>query len=210
MINRTLILLLMLVMFLITNPYMAAEDESEEDESKPAETAEKDKEQKAAEKKKSTKIYVIKDRYGNIVGYTDTPKKDSEEIKIKKGTEYTPPDNKSVWQNAKPKEVKEAPLYTHVAIASPTNDATIRNNSGAFQVAVDVRPKLQPGHQVQLLIDGSPHGSPGSVILAASNIDRGTHSLVVQVQAADGEIIKRSDPVTIHLHRTVIKRPSNN
>lgn len=203
MINRTLILLLASVTFLITSPYLAVEEGKAEDKEKPAQTAEKNKDKKAAEKK-STKIYAIKDRYGNIVGYTDTPKKDSEEIKIKKGTEYSPPEPNTVWQNAKAKEVEEAPSYTHLAIVSPTNDATIRNNAGAFQVAVDVRPKLKPGHRVQLLIDGSPHGSPGSVILSASNVDRGTHSLVVQVMAADGQIIKRSGAVAIHLHRATI------
>ena len=174
-----------------------------------AQQAEEDKEQQSEqqeEKKKSNKVYAIKDRDGNIIGYTDDPNKGSEEVTIRKGTEYTPPEQNTVWTKVEPKVVEEPAAYTKFAIASPSNDATIRDNAGNIQVAFDIRPALAVGHKVQLLLDGAVISESRGVIQSAANVDRGTHSITAKIVDANNRVIKTASPVTVHLHRAVAGR----
>ena len=183
------LVLLLLVSFFHPSELIAGEKEEE----KSAE--------KKEEKKKTGKIYAIKDRYGNITGYTDDPNK-GEEIKIRKGTEYSPPESPTVWTKVEPKVVEEEGVkYTHFAIASPTNDATIRNNAGNVQVAFDIRPPLQPGHRVQLLMDGKVISESRSVIQSAVNVDRGAHSISAKIIDASNKTIRTTSAITVHVKR---------
>lgn len=78
----------------------------------------------------------------------------------------------------------------------------LRANNGTFTVNVSIKPRLQGSHLLRLLLDGQPYGQPGNVpILQLVNIDRGEHSLAVQV--IDGEnIVQQSPSVTFTLQRT--------
>ena len=190
-------LLLILVALCVAVPTYA-EEKAEEEQTE--ETAKKE------EKKKSNKVYAIKDRDGNIIGYTDDPNRGSDEVTIRKGTEYTPPEQNTVWTKVEPKVVEETAAYTKFAIASPTNDATIRDNAGNIQVAFDIRPPLAAGHKVQLLIDGTVISESRGVIQSAANVDRGTHSITANIVDGNNRVIKSSAPVTVHLHRAVAGR----
>ncbi|MEL0036076.1 MAG: hypothetical protein VW874_00345 [Gammaproteobacteria bacterium] len=163
--------------------------------------AESEKSEAKKDDKKSNKIYAIKDRYGNIIGYTDDAQKGSEEIAIKKSTDYTPPEAVTVWTKVTPKVVEESQPYQNFAIASPVNDATVRDNQGNIQIALDIRPSLQPGHKVQILIDGQVISESRGVITTASNVDRGTHNITAKIVGAKNKVIKTTAPVTVHLHR---------
>ena len=192
-----LIVCFALLSTVVTQSY-AEEKKQDNAESEGSETTKKEK--------KSTKIYAIKDRYGTIVGYTDNPQKGSEEIAIKKGTDYTPPQTQSTFTPVIPKVVEETQSYQNFAIVSPINEATIRNNAGNIQIALDIRPVLQPGHQVQVLLDGNVISTSRGVIATISNVDRGTHSITANILGADNKIIKSTVPVTIHLHRASVGR----
>ncbi len=82
---------------------------------------------------------------------------------------------------------------------------TIRNNSGDFQVAIDVRPKLRKGHNIRLEVDGQVAQSSMSSFMSLANIDRGAHTLVAYIIGSGGKAIKTTAPVTIHLHRAVAR-----
>jgi hypothetical protein len=82
----------------------------------------------------------------------------------------------------------------------PTTEA-LRANNGTFTVNVLVKPRLQGPHLFRLLLDEQPYGQPGNVpVLQLVNIDRGLHSLAVQV--IDGEtVIQQSPTVTFTVQR---------
>ena len=82
----------------------------------------------------------------------------------------------------------------------PTEEA-LRANNGTFTVGVRARPRLQSPHLFRLLLDGQPYGQPTNVPrLQLVNIDRGEHSLAVQV--IDGErLVQQSDTVTFTVQR---------
>jgi hypothetical protein len=75
---------------------------------------------------------------------------------------------------------------------------------------MNIDPTMMPGDKIQLYLDGSPTGTP-----AATNyqelglVDRGTHTLYGEIQNASKAGIKRSNTVTIHVHRnSTITNPS--
>lgn len=82
----------------------------------------------------------------------------------------------------------------------PTSGA-LRANNGTFTVNVLIKPRLQGPHLFRLLLDDQPYGQPSNVpILQLVDIDRGEHSLAVQV--IDGEnIVQQSPTVTFTVQR---------
>lgn len=149
------------------------------------------------------KIYTWIDKNGNRI-YSDEPREGAEVMKISKGTDYTPPETGAPDYNTmKPKVISTGTSYSHFEIASPGNDATIRDNSGTFQVALDIRPKLAASHRVRLEIDGTEVPGSSGQIITLNNIDRGTHSLVAYIISKDNTVMATSQTVTIHLHRAV-------
>jgi hypothetical protein len=148
------------------------------------------------------KIYTWIDESGNRM-YSDVPRDGAELMKIKEGTNYTPPGQEASkdYSTMEPKVVETGDRYTNFAIISPSNDQTIRNNNGDFQVAIDVRPKLGQGHRIRLEVDGQVVSNSMSAFISLANIDRGTHNLVAYITGQDGKTLKTTAPITIHLHR---------
>ena len=86
----------------------------------------------------------------------------------------------------------------------PTDEA-LRANNGTFTVSVLIKPRLQAPHLFRLLLDGQPYGQSSNVpILQLVNIDRGEHSLAVQV--IDGEHIIQQSPTQTFTVQRVHKR----
>ncbi|MHC8364746.1 DUF4124 domain-containing protein [Pseudomonas sp. ZT5P21] len=82
----------------------------------------------------------------------------------------------------------------------PTTEA-LRANNGTFTVNVLIKPRLQGPHLFRLLLDDQPYGQPSNVpILQLVNIDRGTHSLAVQVIEGE-DIVQQSPTVTLTVQR---------
>ncbi|MGQ3889536.1 DUF4124 domain-containing protein [Legionella sp. CNM-1927-20] len=106
------------------------------------------------------------------------------------------------------------PDYT-VTITQPQNDATIRNNQGYVSVAVNVEPEIQKGVMLQLIFDNQPLGEPqASKNFILNNINRGAHTLAVQLIGANGDVLSTSDVVTFYMHRPRVgmvpnTRPAN-
>lgn len=82
----------------------------------------------------------------------------------------------------------------------PTTEA-LRANNGTFTVNVLIKPRLQGPHLFRLLLDDQPYGQPSNVpILQVVNVDRGTHSLAVQVISGE-EVVQQSPSVTFTVQR---------
>ena len=82
----------------------------------------------------------------------------------------------------------------------PTTEA-LRANNGTFTVNVLIEPRLQGPHLLQLLLDNQPYGQPSNVpSLQLVNIDRGLHSLAVQVVSGE-TIVQQSPTVTFTVQR---------
>ncbi|KAB7657827.1 hypothetical protein [Plesiomonas shigelloides] len=95
-------------------------------------------------------------------------------------------------------------VATQIAILSPIDEATVRNNSGNIDVTVMVVPKLAEQQTIQLKIDGQAVGEPSrSIQQQLHNIDRGSHQLSADL-LENGKVIASAPPVTVFLHRASI------
>ena len=95
--------------------------------------------------------------------------------------------------------------YEILELAGLPTDEALRANNGTFTVNVLIKPRLQPPHQLRLLLDDQPYGQPSNVpVLQLINIDRGEHRLAVQV--IDGQtVIQQSPPAVFTVQR--VHRP---
>ncbi|WP_249678309.1 DUF4124 domain-containing protein [Pseudomonas abieticivorans] len=94
-----------------------------------------------------------------------------------------------------------APAYDTLQLTDIPTAEALRANNGTFTVGVDLAPRLQPGHVLRLQLDGKPYGQPSNVPrLQLVNVDRGEHSLAVQV-LSNGELVQQSPTVTFTVQR---------
>ena len=94
-----------------------------------------------------------------------------------------------------------AAAYSVLELADVPADGAIRANNGTFDVGVRIQPRLAAGHLLQLVLDGVAYGTPGNVPrLQLVNVDRGQHSLAVQVLAG-ADVLQSSVPLTIYVLR---------
>ncbi len=102
-------------------------------------------------------------------------------------------------------EEAEAPPYQTLMILSPSPDEAIRSNSGDLSVRARISPSLLPGHRLQLLLDGRAVSAPGTLTrFELENVDRGTHTAVLQVVDGEGQVVMRSEPVQFHVLRAAV------
>jgi hypothetical protein len=151
-------------------------------------------------------VYKWVDGEGNV-HFSDTPHLGAEKLTIADtsiDSSSAPPSS----QSSTPDKLSPArssthqSSYTKVAIAQPDNEATIRNNQGAFAVSVEVEPDLLPGDKVQLIVDDVPRGEPQtSLLFQLSDILRGSHTIAVRVINADGMTVETSQSITVFMFR---------
>ena len=88
----------------------------------------------------------------------------------------------------------------------PSGDA-LRANNGSFLIGVTIQPRLQPGHLLQLLVDGKPYGPPTNVPrMQVTEMDRGEHSLSVEVLQG-AQAIQQSPAVNLTVQRVHVGKP---
>ena len=148
-------------------------------------------------------VFTYVDENGNRV-FTDRPSgRDAEAVRSATTNSMPATPVLTRPQLAVQPATEPAFVYAQLRIAAPEDDATVRNNAGDLQVAVDSQPELQIGHQYRLTLDGAPVDEPGvSPSWLLNNIDRGSHQLVVEILDAQGKTIQQSAPLTFHMMRT--------
>lgn len=161
----------------------------------------------------SAKIYTWKNADGTI-SYSDQPQAGADEITLPAAQTYTPTAfSKTPPQPPAQKSDDTLTHYTGLSIIKPSHDSSIRENSGRVAIEVSLTPALAvtEGHYFTALIDGKVAvAATQSTQFAATEVDRGTHSLVIEVRQENGETLIRSSASTFHLLRmsTLFKKPA--
>jgi uncharacterized protein DUF4124 len=151
-------------------------------------------------------VYRLVDKNGNVI-FSDQPHPDAEKIEIETLPSYTPvaiPESVSEQQEGE----QEVPRYK-VTILTPSNDETIRNNSGLVNITAKVTPPLDQDRNDQLTIklDGQTLGEPStSPNFTLSEVERGTHTVQIVVVDKDKKFIKSSNKISFHLQRIAVQR----
>ena len=149
------------------------------------------------------KVYVYKDKNGNTV-FSDQPRPGAKEFKFNSKTMTMPATDTSIFDRLRAQdEVK--PVKYQLDVNQPEEKATIRDNGGQVNISGQVSPALKFGQKVQLKLDGQIVQKPHSnVIFVLRNIDRGEHTIVLELLDAQGKVIASSKPRTFYLFRASV------
>ena len=131
---------------------------------------------------------------GSVV-FTDQPSTDTEEVKIRKPTTFSPLSLPSL--RSPDKKVK--PINYVVTIIEPSNDSTIIGTT-SINVSVTVNPELPHSHQFRYQL-GKQTLDSHSTAVSLDNVIRGTHVLNVSVINNKGEVVSSGSSVTFHQKR---------
>jgi hypothetical protein len=158
-------------------------------------------------------IYVTKDEAGNPV-FSDQKTEASEEVKLKQPTTYDPGEFIQDYDKATFSVPQEEPVefkYKTLSVAAQGDEATIRDNAGNLELLFVIKPGMQRGHRIALMMDGEKHSNvtgTGSVLL--ENVDRGTHEFYLQViRTADNSKLQSGPVTSVSVLRRAQPRPSH-
>lgn len=148
-------------------------------------------------------VYKWTDSQG-VVHFSDKPHAGAVSIDNIESQSYSVPVPTELQETSSEvkQESKKKAIYSTVTIVQPHDQITIRNNQGYLVVTAETVPNLLPEHQVQVLLDGKPQGSPQtSLMFQLNGIYRGSHTLAVQIINSNGKVIKTSPQIVIYMQR---------
>lgn len=142
------------------------------------------------------------------IEFTDVPQKIGEDpVEVPPASSYTPPPTPKPAAPTTPTVKQTAVSYESVSITSPAHDSTVRDNEGNISISIGCKPGLQKGHGFLLMMDDKQVGKGAQNTFQLKNIDRGSHTFIVQVIDENDKMIIQSTSVTVHLHRASVNRP---
>ncbi|WP_100754354.1 DUF4124 domain-containing protein [Vibrio salilacus] len=118
------------------------------------------------------------------------------------------PDPPQVSTQALPNPLRPSPIASQhesskltITIKAPTQEQTIRSNSGQLSIMVALNRSLKLDEKLQLMMNNQPINQPQTAShWHLNNVSRGTHKLEVQA-FQHGKLIALSQPITVHLLR---------
>lgn len=155
----------------------------------------------------SGQIYRTVDADGNVV-FTDIPPREGEtgeQIIVETpnliiAEEALGP--RDEWVVEPEDEAEEEKFsYGSLIVKSPVNDEPIRENAGNITIQSVANPTLRQGHTMRLMLDGQLVKEGSRAEFSLTNVDRGTHWVVMEIYNADGELLIRSEPSSFHMLR---------
>jgi hypothetical protein len=154
----------------------------------------------------SAEIYSYTDASGNKV-FTNQPPDGikTESVKLPPMNTMDPPEvSTPADTTTSTSSTAQSQPYNQVQLTNLPTEEALRSNNGTFTVRAALKPALRPGDSLQLLLDGQPYGTPTNVpLLQLSEIDRGDHTLVLQVKSGD-QVVQESAPVSFTVQRVAV------
>jgi hypothetical protein len=146
-----------------------------------------------------------------VVHYSDQPHENAQKVTIAAPQTYSAHPTTAAPSSNKPQTRKiESNTYSSCTIVQPTADQTFQNVS-SVGVAATADPAPHDGDQMVLMLDGSkvlnfPAGGGGYTI---DPVDRGQHSVQVQIQDPNGKTLCQSSSVTFTVLQASTLNPAN-
>lgn len=101
-------------------------------------------------------------------------------------------------------------VYRSIEVTSPTEQQTLWNIGTVLAVQLQLEPQLQPGHRVDLILDGARQNlNTASTRLTLNNVYRGTHALQAVVIDDAGSEVMRSPTRNFVVQQNSIQNPNS-
>ena len=148
-----------------------------------------------------------------VVHYSDRPREGAERITLPSDYRVPQPAQTSAAAafptgGDEEREQQQKPFaYEVLEVGSPSAEETLWNIEGVLNVSLNIRPALQPGHQVRVYFDGEPRMVSGSQF-QIEEVYRGVHNLQAEIVDETGKLMKRSLPNRFYVQQNSIVNPS--
>lgn len=151
----------------------------------------------------SRKVFVTRDANGVLI-FSDSPQLGAEEVNFN-----SKPNIMASTDARFPTAKKPATEQYQISIIQPEDQATVRDNTGSVYVSGRVMPMFKRGLRVRLLVDGQSQAEPQSnAVFILRDIDRGEHTLQLELFDQNGKLIATSPTSTFYLHRASRIKPN--
>lgn len=149
------------------------------------------------------RIYVSRDAKGVVI-FSDNPSPGAEEITLTVRPNLMDPTEVKF-----PEPKPAAPEPFKVQVFQPEDQATLRDNTGSVYIEGRIKPRFQRGLRVRLVFDGLAYGEPqNSAVFVLRDIDRGEHTIQLELIDQNGKLIAISPVTTFYLHRASVISPN--
>ena len=139
------------------------------------------------------------------VHYSDKPVQGAAEVDLPEAMIFEAPDVRP--PSTPPVPVDETPFsYTKFAFISPKQDQVFWNTAGRVPVQLDIEPRLQRGHAVQLYFNGERVAMNG-LGTTLTDVTRGSWTVRAVVVGPDDKEIATTGPITFHVRQHSIAKP---
>jgi hypothetical protein len=149
------------------------------------------------------RIYVSRDANGVVI-FSDNPSPGAEEITL-----TVRPNLMESTEVKLPAPKPAVPEPFKVQVFQPEDQATLRDNTGSVYIEGRIQPRFQRGLRVRLVFDGLAYGAPqNSAVFVLRDIDRGEHTIQLELIDQNGKLIAVSPVTTFYLHRASVISPN--
>jgi hypothetical protein len=145
-----------------------------------------------------------------VTHYSDTPVPGATKIEISTGnvSQSRPSYDSSSSGATASNPAAPGDAYTNFEIWRPESDQVYVNTAGEVNVEIRVEPPLQPGHSLNLYLDGKlVEDYSGATSHVLRGVARGTHSLVATINEQRGTRVREAGPVTFTVRQESIAQP---
>jgi hypothetical protein len=144
-----------------------------------------------------------------VVHYSDQPHENAQKVELKAPQTYSAQKGPSTVPANRPAPPKSSPqAYQSCSISEPTNDQVFTNTS-TVNAGVNATPTIRPGDTAIVTMDGQriPGVPATGGQFTITPVDRGTHSIQVVIQDAQGNPVCQSASVTFHVQQPSLLNP---
>jgi hypothetical protein len=145
-----------------------------------------------------------------VVHYSDRPREGAEVVQLPAASPRSrpvPAARTAPSRSATTPETTQEPAgpfrYETLIVAAPAPEETLWNIEGVLNVALDLRPALQPGHRVRVYFDGDARMVSGTNF-QIEEVYRGAHNLQAEVVDETGRLMIRSLPNRFYVQQNSI------
>jgi hypothetical protein len=145
-----------------------------------------------------------------VVHYSDQPVPGAEQVSGLISNSYTSTPIGNTASSSTSTSSVVAPNYTNVEIWKPSQEMTVANTGGQVSVGVRVEPALAQNHRLALYMDGKlvPGFPAQGMEYELSEVERGSHTLVLAVIDSQGKQVITSAPVEFFVRQpSALNRP---